>query len=212
MKALGGRSVVVASSLMLILGLAPLAWAKGAKPPKCGKQKFPASGQTTAYTADKNNGVGLDPVPDDGTVQAGATLRYQDNGDGTFTDLNTGLQWEMKDSFGGGSNFGNLHDADNTYRWSGDGTQETIWDWLDDINAEGGTGFAGHSDWRIPNVRELQTIAIYGVCCVVRGGYWSSTTYAANSSLAWFVSFGGFVDVDSKSGSTSVTAVRGGCL
>ena len=26
----------------------------------------------------------------------------------------------------------------------------TIWDWLAQINAEGGTGFAGYSDWRIP--------------------------------------------------------------
>lgn len=119
-------------------------------------QQFPATGQTTAYTADKNDGIdGAVAVPDDGTVQAGTTLNYQDNGDGTITDLNTGLMWEKKDDTGG------LHQWDNTYVWSGDGSQETIWDWLDDINAEGGTGFAGHSDWRIPNVKELQSIVNY---------------------------------------------------
>ena len=57
-----------------------------------------------------------------GTIQAGATLRYVDNGDGAITDLNTGLIWEKKDD----NNSGGLHDKDNTYRWSGDGTQETI--------------------------------------------------------------------------------------
>ncbi len=29
-------------------------------------------------------------------VQAGATLSYTDNGDGTITDNNTGLMWEKK--------------------------------------------------------------------------------------------------------------------
>ena len=60
---------------------------------------FPASGQTTAY------GPGSD-----GDVQAGATLSYTDNGDGTMTDNNTGLMWEKKDDAGG------IHDMDNSTR------------------------------------------------------------------------------------------------
>lgn len=58
---------------------------------------FPASGHTTAY------GTGSD-----GDVQAGSTLSYTDNGDGTITDNVTGLMWEKKDDSGG------IHDKDNT--------------------------------------------------------------------------------------------------
>jgi len=107
---------------------------------------LPATGQTTAYQADKNDGIlGAVDVPDDGWVEAGAALAYVDNGDGTITDLNTGLMWEKKSDDSG------LHDEDVVLLWSGNGNQETIWDWLDDVNAQGGTGFAGYSDWRIPN-------------------------------------------------------------
>jgi hypothetical protein len=171
-------------------------------------------------------------VPDDGTVEAGATLRYKDKGDGTIKDRNTKLTWEKKSDDDG------LHDQDNTYAWSGNATrtQETIWDWLEDINTEGGTGFAGHSDWRIPNVKELQSIIDYersgpavkpvfnknctpGVdvlsgSCTAEPNYWSSTTTAGNPSLtAWVVRFGsGLVGFGSKEQSfLHVRAVRGGC-
>ena len=46
-------------------------------------------------------------------MQAGATLSYTDNSDGTITDNNTGLMWEKKDDSGG------IHDQDNTYTWWG---------------------------------------------------------------------------------------------
>ena len=189
---------------------------------------FPASAQTTAFTADKNDGIGgAVSVPDDGTVQAGAALSYTDNGDGTITDNNTGLMWEKK-----GDN-STLHDVDNVYRWSGDGSQETIWDWLDDINNEGGTGFAGHSDWRIPNVKELQSIVDYGVilptvdpvfetgcvatctvttCSCTAVNYWSSTSNPNDSVFAYPVSFssGGVSNGDKSLFEFFVRAVRGG--
>src|SRR5262249_16818348 len=155
----------------------------------------------TAHQADKNDGIsGPVDVPDDGTLQRGATLHYKVLQDGTVKDLNTGLIWEVKCSSG----CGGLHDVGNTYRWSGDGSQETIWDWLDDLNAEGGTGYAGHNDWRIPNVRELQSIVDYGRCAgcgsdtaaidpifgpTAASEYWSSTTFALDPSFSWIVSF-----------------------
>lgn len=56
-------------------------------------------------------------------IAAGTTAcHYLDNGDGTVSDLNTGLQWEKKDNLGGGANLADPHDADNYYTWSASGT------------------------------------------------------------------------------------------
>jgi hypothetical protein len=130
-------------------------------------QRFPATGQTTIY------------VPgDDGDLRAGAPLEYRDNGDGTITDENTNLMWEKKDQAGGG-----LHNWNNTYPWQGTcsnnsktlcgtdadclmggncvaaGGKLTIFQWVALLNTP--PCFAHHCDWRIPNVKELQSIVDY---------------------------------------------------
>jgi hypothetical protein len=136
--------------------------------------------------------------------------------------------WEKKGDNGG------LHDKDNVYLWRGNGAQETIWDWLDDVNAEGGTGFAGHNDWRIPNAKELVSIVDYqvspavdavfntgcvGGCspvtcsCTQPGVYWSSTTFILNpANSAWRIGFdaGGMIAGDKATFLDFVRAVRGG--
>ncbi len=187
----------------------------------CASQQFPASGQTTAH------GTGSD-----GDVQAGAALGYVDNGDGTITDLNTGLNWEKKDDSGG------IHDWDTGYTWSTgtndiDGTILTTF--LATIN--GGGGFAGYTDWRIPNARELQSIVDYqmsgpsvdpafhqsatctgctdvtlAACsCSASSGYWSSSTLTGNVIEAWNVLFSnGGVNGVGKTSTRRVRAVRGG--
>lgn len=130
-------------------------------------QRFPATGQTTVYVAG-----------DDGDIRAGGPLTYYDNGDGTITDLNTKLMWEKKDQASGG-----LHNWNNTYPWQGTclnrptkycgtdvdcpaggtcfvpGGKMTIFQWVALLNAP--PCFAQHCDWRIPNVRELQSIVDY---------------------------------------------------
>jgi len=194
---------------------------------------LPASGQTKRHTADRaDSGTGQVPVFDDGHIRAGAPLRYRDNGDGTITDLNTQLMWEKKCSACDG-----LHDARGRYRWSGDGRVETIWDWLRHINAEGKKGFAGYSDWRIPNVNELVSIVDYGkvlpaaneafqgdLCaaecsdlkqpgcnCTQIGEYWTSTTFSDFPAHAFVVFFGmGLVNDRVKTNQAYVRAVRGG--
>ncbi len=186
--------------------------------------KLPATGQTTAYPAQNNGDQSPVPVPDDGTLQRGATLHYQVLPDGTVKDLNTGLIWEVKcDRLVGCLP---QHNVNNTYPWSGTGAEDTIWDWLNTINSEGGTGYAGHNDWRVPNVRELQSIVDYGRCpgCgsdsaaidpifgpTAASAYWSSTTSADVSDFAWNVYFSnGSLDPEGKLGSRFVRAVRGG--
>jgi Protein of unknown function (DUF1566) len=195
----------------------------------CSPQAFPATGQTTPYA------LGVD----DGEIQAGAALNYTDNGDGTITDNNTKLMWEKKSDDGG------IHDEDNSYRWSGlcqdnstrcgtsadcsglsgtalctatdgQGTGLTIFQWVAQLNAE---KFAGHTDWRIPNLKELEsivdsqnydpavdaeffnTVSCSSGCtldgaggttecsCTKSGFYWSATTYIGLPSYAWNVFF-----------------------
>jgi hypothetical protein len=182
--------------------------------------ELPATGQTTSYPAVKNGSTVPVAVPDDGALQRGAPPHYLALEDGTIKDLNTGLIWEVKCQSCGG-----LHDVSNLYPWSGNGFQDTIWDWLDAINAEGGTGYAGHNDWRIPNVRELQSIVDYGalppaidpVFGPTAGTladpfpYVSSTREAHAPDFVLQVSFiGGFIDDNFTNAPLHVRAVRGG--
>jgi len=183
---------------------------------QAGAQAFPATGQTTPFLAQKDDGI-VQPVAvdDDGTLKLGTPLRYRDNGDGTVTDLNTRLMWEKK--VGGSGCLRCVNDE--SYRWSigiEDGAQKSIWDWLDDLNA---SNFAGHSDWRIPNVRELHSIVHYGLSSPsldpVFGpsavSYWSSTTRGGVSGFndAAYVDFeAGEVRFEFKLSGNAVRAVR----
>ena len=70
---------------------------------------------------------------------------YTDNGNGTVTDPGTGLIW-MRCSMG--------------QTWTGStctGTPST-YDWVQANALASTVSFAGHSDWRLPNIRELRTI------------------------------------------------------
>jgi hypothetical protein len=192
--------------------------AGGVLPPRdagVGPDQLPASGQSVSHRA-----------RDDGAVRAGASLSYVDNGDGTITDVNTGLTWEKL------SDDGTIHDRDNVYSWN---------DAFDvKIAALNSTSFAGYSDWRLPNVKELQSIIAYSMesaigrpsvdpifdeacragCSVsacsctandVPAFFWTSTTFAPDPSQAWVVYFNaGDVYEQLKFAPKFVRAVRGG--
>jgi len=139
----------------------------------------------------------------------------------------TGLIWEVK------TDDGSIHDKDNTYTWcdsnpgtnGGDaGTCGDGADTEDFINALNAEHYGGLSDWRLPSRKELRSIVDYGrhrpaigtdyfpnTVYAISLYYWSSTTYASNTSNAWrmYFRYGGD-DNRNKSDSYLVRAVRGG--
>ena len=136
---------------------------------KATKQAFPASGQTRCWDASGAE-ISCADTGQDGDVQAGAELSYTDEGE-TITDNNTKLRWEKKDY----NNAGGIHDKNNVYSWTASfdfirklnntcNGEGLVFCATDDECGTGGTcGFAGFQDWRLPNVKELQTILNYEV-------------------------------------------------
>jgi hypothetical protein len=186
----------------------------------CTEGKFPASGQTTCYNA-AGSAIACAGTGQDGEKQAGANLAYNDNGDGTVTDLDTGLMWEKQ------SDDGTFNDRDQLFTWA------TAPGHITTLNTN---NFAGHNDWRMPNARELLSIVNYGVAnpaitaaafhsncfgtctvlncsCTAFFAYWTSTTVTNLPNSAFAVNFtDGTVGVFTKNASftAAVRGVRGG--
>jgi hypothetical protein len=151
---------------------------------------------------------------DDGDLQMGTPWpdpRFTDNGDGTVTDNLTGLIW--------------LKDAD----CPGVGkTWQAALDWVSDLNTMpmacteyvAGT----FTDWRLPNIRELASLADYGqgypalpsghLFVNVQSSYlpyWSSSSLAADPANGNVVYMNdGYVMGNHKDDELHVWPVRGG--
>jgi hypothetical protein len=131
--------------------------------------------------------------------QTGTALsgRYKDNGDGTITDNATELTWQQ------------------------DGTATKNWEMA--LSYCEGLTLGGQTDWRLPTLKELQTLADYSVknskaaididyfTNTVANFYWSSTTNGKSVNGAWGINFSyGFDIYRVKTESGNVRAVRGG--
>jgi len=167
-------------------------------PPEYG---LPWTGQTTVYQAG-----------DDGTYQKGYTLtrpivkgvgshRFTDNGDGTISDAATGLMWVKDPIAAPGAPF------------------NAAMNWANAITNCEALNFAGHTDWRLPNIKELMSIVDYENFNPAIDGtffpnthptfYYSSTTVANYADYAWYVNFsGGFLSNYLKSTPFYVRPVR----
>jgi hypothetical protein len=156
------------------------------------------TGQTTSYAAG-----------DDGDLEkgvAGPIPRFTDNGDGTVTDNLTGLIWlKNANCFGFRSWSQALADSNTLNSGECGLTDGTV---------------AG--DWRLSNIRELQSLIDFGnynpalpsghpFTGVQLSYYWSSTTSAVYTDGAWSVYLGyGSVYDYSKTAPGYVWPVRGG--
>ena len=138
---------------------------------------------------------------DDGSYQMGVPWpapRFTDHGDGTVTDNLTGLMWTKSANI------------------DGEKTWNDAIDWCNTLT------HGGHSDWRLPNRRELLSLLDkeeYGPelpdghpFTNVQNSdyYWSSSTYASSTGESWFVHIGyGYSWYDDKTDTSYAWAVRG---
>ena len=123
-----------------------------------------------------------------------ATDVWVANGDGTVTDVATGLMWQQQD----------------------DGIRR---DHADAITFCQNLSLAGHADWRLPNVKELTSLVDYRQSSPAidvaafpntsSSFFWSASSLASSSSSAWLVLFsGGLVGSLNKTSLNFVRCVR----
>ena len=173
---------------------------------------MPKTGQTVSYLAN-----------DDGAYQKGLPVtgaRYKDNGDGTITDNATGLMW-VKDP-----SQCDLVTPYLTNAWASALNTPKSRAWADAISKCEALVYAGHNDWRLPNIKELSSIVDYSKVSpsidttmfvnTMADWYWSSTT-TGNSVMgtisAWTMYFGDSAGANTTvkwDGRPYVRPVRGG--
>ncbi|MGD0279735.1 MAG: DUF1566 domain-containing protein [Smithella sp.] len=165
-----------------------------------GVVEIPRTGQTASYSSG-----------DDGSLQDGVSWpskRFTTNSDTTVTDNLTGLIW--------------MPDGSTPTLSTCAGGVMTWQDGLNYVSCLNTNSYLGYSDWRLPNINELEILLnagsantgtwlnTQGFSNVQSGWYWSSTTDAGETVCAWSVSMYGQVTGTGKTYTYYVWPVRGG--
>ncbi len=171
-------------------------------------------GDEANYVWVVNAGGGIGAHPKSETISAGGTkkfhvravrtavartipaIHFKDNGDGTITDNYTGLIWQKMQS-------------------------STLLSWEEALNYALGLSLTGMTDWRVPNIKELQSLndeklvkpsfnKIY-FPNILSGNFWSSTSQVNATNRAWDLNVDyGIVSYSDKTIKANVICVRGG--
>ena len=110
-------------------------------------------------------------------------------------------------------------DTTTNLMWQDDADADTITrDWVGAIDYCETSALGGFNDWRLPSFNELYLlvdISVYNPAIssifinVISSDYWSSTTYAPNTTNAWLVNFySGFDTAGTKTVTGYVRCVR----
>jgi hypothetical protein len=230
-------------TLILTLALTSAAFAATGEE-KCQKKKLLALGKRDLCLQKERGKEVLGKTPDVAncaekfdkmiaSAEKVVACRWLDNGDGTATDLDSGLQWELK------TDDLSIHDND-VYAWSDTSPFEdpdggAFVEFLGTLNGGTSAGgvttkycFADKCDWRLPTIEELADIVDLTApgcgggspCTTIPGEilpvfYFSSSSGAAAPvappSAAWGVHFvNGSAGPNGKNYPLLVLAVRGG--
>jgi formylglycine-generating enzyme required for sulfatase activity len=166
---------------------------------------------TKVWVTNAGGGIGAHPKSE--TISAGGTKRFHIravrhplqlfprachfrlNTDGTLLDQNSGLMWQRV-------------------------PLASTRSWEDALNYCEGLTLGGYSDWRLPNIKELQSLSeaarrnpsldTTAFAGLVVANYWSSTTLFGQPTKAWYLNTGyGLTTYDLKTTMNYVIAVRG---
>jgi hypothetical protein len=187
--------------LALFIGVGLDVSAHAATPPA----PVPQTGQTLCYEAMGTAVIGCAGTGQDGDTRTGVgwpDRRFAENGEQTIVDRLTGLVWTRDANPAGGPR-----------TW-----QEA----LGYINTLNRGNHLGRSDWRLPNVNELESLVnkqsnlaewlqAQGLRNLQVDYYWTSTSYASYPRYAWSVDiYGGIVAGHDKADVYFVWPVRRG--
>lgn len=171
-----------------------------------------ADGATNVWVVNAGGGIGAHPKNE--TISAGGTkkfhvravrktgfsgytvARFKDNNDGTIIDSLSGLTWQKIQS-------------------------PVLLTWEEALTYASDLNLAGKTDWRLPNIKEIQSLNDVRLfkpsfnknyfSNISSGNFWSSTSMFQAQGKAWDINADyGIVSYNDKSLEENVICVRGG--